>query len=108
MPHDEFIKRVKKSLYYGSSQLSIPMSDYMTDRFSETHKGYSLNRLSYDTVGQLNTTPYSLILALIYLERLKDTDPAYTKHITPTELFLVSMVMIKNQQTKNSQGTKEN
>lgn len=93
MPHDEFIKRVKKSLYYGSSQMSIPLSDYMTDCFSETHHGYSLNRLNYETVGQLNATPYSLILALIYLERLKETDPSYTKHITPTELFIVSMLV---------------
>ena len=72
--------------------MSIPMSDYMTDMFSDTHRGYSLNRLNYATVGRVRTPPYSLILAMIYLERLKETDPAYTKHITPTELFLVSMV----------------
>lgn len=94
MPHDAFIKRMQKSLYYGTQQMSIPLSDYMSDRFSDTHKGYSLNRLHYSTVGQLKTTPYSLILALIYLERLKETDPAYTKHITPTELFIVSMVSV--------------
>lgn len=72
--------------------MSIPLSDYIADSFSDTHTGYSLNRLNYATVGNLRATPCSLILAIIYLERMKDADPAYTKHVTPTELFLVSMV----------------
>lgn len=75
--------------------MSIPLSDLIVDTFSGTHNGYSLNRLNYSTVGDLRSTPCTLILAMIYLERLKDADPAYTKHITPTELFLVSMVRIK-------------
>lgn len=94
MSHGEFLNRIQKSLYYGSckAKMSIPLSDYIADTFSETHNGYSLNRLNYSTIGNLRCTPYSLILAMIYLERLKDADPAYTKHVTPTELFLMSMV----------------
>lgn len=94
IPHDDFFNRIQKSLYYGSNKakISIPLSDYIADTFSDTHNGYSLNRLNYKTVGNLRSTPCSLILAMIYLERLKDADPAYTKHVTPTELFLVSMV----------------
>lgn len=94
LSHEAFVNRVQKSLYYGRARVSIPLSDYIADVFSETHKSYSLNRLNHATIGQLRTTPCSLILAMIYLERLKDADPAYTKHITPTELFLVSMVRI--------------
>lgn len=94
MTHGEFLNRIQKSLYYGGrrSKMSIPLSDYIADTFSETHNGYSLNRLNYSTVGHLRATPCSLLLALVYLDRLKDADPAYTKHVTPTELFLVSMV----------------
>lgn len=94
MSHGEFLDRIQKSLYYGGNKvkMSIPLSDYIADTFSNTHNGYSLNRLNYSTVGNLRSTPCSLILAMIYLERLKDVDPAYTKHVTPTELFLVSMV----------------
>lgn len=91
MSHGEFLNRIQKSLYYGNSKakMSIPLSDYIADTFSETHNGYSLNRLNYSTVGNLRSTPCSLILAMIYLERLQT---GYTKHVTPTELFLVSMV----------------
>lgn len=94
MSHGEFLNRIQKSLYYGGSKakMSIPLSDYIADTFSDTHNGYSLNRLNYSTVGNLRSTPCSLILAMIYLERLKDADLAFTKHVTPTELFLVSMV----------------
>lgn len=95
LSHGEFLNRIQRSLYYGhgkETQISIPLSDYIADTFSETHRGYSLNRLNYATIGNLRTTPCPLILAMIYLERLKDADPAYTKHVTPTELFLVSMV----------------
>lgn len=92
---DEFFNRIQKSLYYGDrrSKLSIPLSDYIADSFSETHAGYSLNRLNYSTIGNLNSTPCTLILALCYLERLKEADPSYTKRVTPTELFLVSMMV---------------
>lgn len=92
MSHGEFLNRIQRSLYYGKAKMSVPLSDFIADTFSDTHNGYSLNRLNYSTVAQLRSTPCSLILAMIYLERLKDADPAYTKHITPTELFLVSMV----------------
>lgn len=93
MPHGEFLNRIQRSLYYGKSKISIPLSDYIAESFSETHTGYSLNRLNYSTVGNLRSTPCSLILAMIYLERLKDTDPEYAKLVTPTELFLVSLVI---------------
>lgn len=94
MSHGDFLNRIQKSLYYGGgkAKISIPLSDYIAESFTETHNGYSLNRLNYSTIGNLRSTPCSLILAMIYLERLKDADPAYTKHVTPTELFLVSMV----------------
>lgn len=92
MSTNEFFNRIQKSLYYNDRRLSIPLSDYIADSFSETHTGYSLNRLNYSTVGNLHSTPCTLILALCYLERLKEADPGYSKRVTPTELFLVSMV----------------
>lgn len=94
--HKEFMNRIHKSMYYGRAKLSIPLSDYITEAFSEAHNSYSLNRLDHAVVGRLRTTPCSLILALIYFERLKDSDPAYCKQITPTDLFLISMVSSDN------------
>lgn len=98
MSHGEFLNRIQRSLYFSGrkSKMSIPLSDYIAEKFSENHSGYSLNRLNYSTVGNLRATPCSLILALCYLERLKDSEPAFTKHVTPTELFLVSMVRYPN------------
>lgn len=74
-------------------QISRPLSQYATDLFNNEHRGYSLNRLNCVTVGNLQyATPCSLLLSMIYLDRLRDCDPMYSKRITPTELFLVSMV----------------
>lgn len=55
--------------------------------------GHSLDRLDYATVGKLAVTPCSLIMAMIYLDRLNDIDPEYARRITPSELFLVSMMV---------------
>lgn len=96
MPHDEFLKRIQKTLYSSSMskcQISRPLSIYASDVFNKEHRGYSLNRLNYTTISNLEyATPCSLLLSMIYLDRLRDSDPMYSKRITPTELFLVSMV----------------
>jgi hypothetical protein len=70
------------------------MADYASEIFSETHKGHSLNRLNFATVGKFNNvTPCPLLMAMIYLDRLQITDPNFTRKITPSELFLVSMMV---------------
>lgn len=98
--HGEFLNRIKKTLYYGSSsptvkctKISRPLADYAAEIFSESHRGHSLSRLNFVTVGNLTVTPCSLILAMIYLDRLNVIDPAYARRITPSELFIVSMMV---------------
>lgn len=98
--HEEFLNRIKKTLYYGSStstvkctMISRPLADYAAEIFSESHRGHSLSRLNFVTVGNLTVTPCSLILAMIYLDRLNVIDPAYARRITPSELFIVSMMV---------------
>ncbi|XP_055600307.1 protein CNPPD1 [Uranotaenia lowii] len=98
LEHEEFLNRIKKTLYYGSSavkctKISRPLADYAADIFSESHRGHSLSRLNFVTVGNLTVTPCSLILAMIYLDRLNVIDPAYARRITPSELFIVSMMV---------------
>lgn len=98
--YDQLFKRISKTCYYGPNRnyaqntISKPLAEFAADRFSDTHKGYSLNRLNHITAGQIESNVCSLILATIYLDRLKDTDPEYVRKITPTELFIVSMVNI--------------
>lgn len=105
MPHDEFLKRIRKTLYVGGApssassmancqRVSRPFAHYAAEIFSESHKGHSLNRLNAVTITNMSSTPCSLILALIYLDRLQDSDPIFPRKITPTELFLVSMVSL--------------
>lgn len=98
--HEVFLNRIKKTLYYGSSssavkctKISRPLADYAAEIFSESHRGHSLSRLNFVTVGNLTVTPCSLILAMIYLDRLNVIDPAYARRITPSELFIVSMMV---------------
>lgn len=100
MAHDELINRIRKTLYFGCDgilddelEISSPLAEYAADLFSETHKGYSLNRLHQVTVDKLEVSPCSLIMSLIYLDRL-NTDPKYVRQMTPTELFLLSIVSI--------------
>lgn len=107
MPHDEFLKRIHKTLYIGGrappsqfdadnckypQRVSRPFAQYAAEMFSAPHRGHSLNRLSYVTITNMHSTPCSLLLAMIYLDRLQDADPMFARRITPTELFLVSMV----------------
>ncbi|XP_034670232.1 protein CNPPD1 [Drosophila subobscura] len=99
MQHDEFMNRIRKTLYYGvgtadgEMEVSMPFAEYASEIFSEPHRGHSLHRLSCVTAGKIQTTPCSLIMALIYLDRLNVIDPGYGYRITPQELFVVSLMI---------------
>ncbi|XP_017077303.1 protein CNPPD1 isoform X2 [Drosophila eugracilis] len=99
MKHDEFINRIRKSLYYGGEtgekdmELSLPFAEYAAEMFSEAHRGHSLHRLSYVAAAKVQATPCSLIMALIYLDRLNIIDPGYNFRFTPQELFVVSLMI---------------
>lgn len=95
--HQEFLKRIKKSLYYGPSNpnrmTSQPLANHVSNIFNESHRNYSLNTLDLDAISRVRQqNPCSLILTIIYLERLNKLDPAFVKLVSPSELFLVSLV----------------
>ncbi|XP_016970890.1 protein CNPPD1 isoform X2 [Drosophila rhopaloa] len=97
--HDVFINRIRKSLYYGvgtadtDMEVSLPLAEYAAEMFSEPHRGHSLHRLSCVAAAKVQATPCSLIMALIYLDRLSAIDPGYSCRITPQELFVVSLMV---------------
>lgn len=98
--HNEFLNRIKKSLYYGPSNpnrmTSYPLASHVQRMFSETHRNYSINTLDLDAISRLRQqTPCSLILTIIYLERLNQLDPVFLKTVSPSELFLVTLVSSK-------------
>ncbi|EDV26949.1 Protein CNPPD1 [Trichoplax sp. H2] len=43
--------------------------------------------------SQLNITPCALVLAILYIERLMQTDRECSKHLLPSELFVISMLI---------------
>ncbi|XP_070139659.1 protein CNPPD1 isoform X2 [Drosophila kikkawai] len=100
MQHGDFIKRIRKTLYYGvetaDTDMKVvpsPLAEYASEIFSEPHRGHSLHRLSCVAAGKIQATPCSLIMALIYLDRLNTIDPGYSCRITPQELFVVSLMI---------------
>ncbi|XP_020809330.1 protein CNPPD1-like [Drosophila serrata] len=100
MQHGDFINRIRKTLYYGvetaDTDLKVvpsPLAEYASEIFSEPHRGHSLHRLSCVAAGKIQATPCSLIMALIYLDRLNTIDPGYSCRITPHELFVVSLMI---------------
>lgn len=66
--------------------------------FSEVKKECSLDRLHVDQAAEISrntcVSPCSLVLALLYLERLKTCNSEYVEKVAPSDLFLVSMVRI--------------
>lgn len=66
------------------------------EEWSEAQRGRSLRRLHADAaVGIARhacVSPAALVLALLYLERLRTSRPDYLAFMPPNELFLVSLV----------------
>jgi hypothetical protein len=99
--HQEFLKRIKKTFYYSQSNpnkmTSLPLATHVSSSFNETHRNYSLNTLDLEQISRIRQqTPCTLILSLIYLERLNKLDPVFVKTVSPSELFLVTLVSSTN------------
>lgn len=104
--HEDLVERIRKTCYYGrfgdqadnsvEEKLTLPLASYASELFSKSHHGYSLNRLSTYNAAKIQANPCSLIMAVIFLERLNAegvSDPSYLHRITPQELFIVSMMI---------------
>lgn len=99
--HDDFLNRISKSLYYAklpvTDCLSLPVTELAAELFTEVKSGYTLERLDVEEASRISrnacVSPCSLVLALLYLERLKDCNPEYLQQVAPSELFLVSLMV---------------
>lgn len=98
---DAFFNRVTKTLYYSklpsSECLGLPVTELAAELFTEVKSGRTLERLDVEEAGRISreayASPCSLVLALLYLERLKDCNPEYLQRTGSSELFLVSMMV---------------
>jgi len=64
--------------------------------FTEVKSDHTLKKLEVEEASRIseNVSPCPLVLALLYIERLKNCNREYLQHVTPSELFLVSLVII--------------
>nr|XP_008198416.2 PREDICTED: LOW QUALITY PROTEIN: protein CNPPD1 [Tribolium castaneum] len=99
--HQKYISRITKTLYYGkfpkTDELSLPVTELAAELFSEAQKGRSLDRLHCDDAANISrnacVSPCSLVIAILYLERLKKTCPEYLERTASSDLFLVSLMV---------------
>lgn len=98
---NKFLTRITKTLYYGklpkTDRLSLPMTELASELFSSAHKGRSLKRLYCEEASEITrnacVSPCSFVLALLYLERLKNCNPDYLQQVAPSKLFLISLLV---------------
>merc|ERR1712088_354017 len=102
--HTEAETRYTRSLYYGAlpatDRPSLPLTRLAVDQFTSTGLdalGQKLGRLDMaraaDISRQACAGPNSLVLALLYLERLRRRNPDYLTTVSSADLFLVSLMV---------------
>ncbi|XP_047988383.1 protein CNPPD1 [Leguminivora glycinivorella] len=96
--HKEFLNRITKTLYYGELPslpcLSLPVTEVSCALWSAAQQGRSLRRLHVNETARFayyaGVSPCALVLALVYLERLRHRNPEYVAAAAPSDLFLAS------------------
>ncbi|OCT61000.1 protein CNPPD1-like isoform X1 [Xenopus laevis] len=100
--HTQLSERVCKRLYYGweddcsMENLSSPVTDIAVELLQKAapspirrlHKKYAA-RVSREAC----ISPCSMMLALIYIERIHNRNPEYLQQISSSDLFLISMMV---------------
>ncbi|XP_057379437.1 uncharacterized protein LOC130701472 [Daphnia carinata] len=104
MDYSELTERLRKTLYYGSVpkashslNSSLPLTNVLVERFSESDSNLFLEKLCFEYAAELSReaclSPCSLVVALIYLERLCQNNPNFVSSIPSSKLFLVSVMV---------------
>ncbi|XP_029376349.1 protein CNPPD1 [Echeneis naucrates] len=100
--HQKLSERVRKRLYYGLEKdvsldaLSCPVTDIAVEIFQKSapspirklHKKYAAH-----VAREACISPCAMMLALVYIERLRHRNPEYLQKISSSDLFLISMMV---------------
>ncbi|KAK7880529.1 hypothetical protein WMY93_032831 [Mugilogobius chulae] len=100
--HQKLSERVRKRLYYGLDKdvsldaLSGPVTDIAVEFFQKSapspirklHKKYASH-----VAREACISPCAMMLALVYIERLRHRNPEYLQKISSSDLFLISMMV---------------
>merc|ERR1712180_217111 len=102
--HTSQSTKYRKTLYYGAlpatDRPSMPLTRLAVDQFTSSGLdalGQKLGRLDMarasDISRQACAGPNSLVLALLYLDRLRRRNPEYLTTVSSADLFLVSLMV---------------
>ncbi|XP_038136169.1 protein CNPPD1 [Cyprinodon tularosa] len=100
--HQKLTERVRKRLYYGLDKdvsldaLSAPVTDIAVEIFQKSapspirklQKKYAAH-----VAREACISPCAMMLALVYIERLRHRNPEYLQKISSSDLFLISMMV---------------
>ncbi|XP_017569507.1 protein CNPPD1 [Pygocentrus nattereri] len=100
--HQQLADRVRKRLYYGLDPdtsldaLSCPVTDIAVELLQKSapspirklHKKYAAH-----VAREACISPCAMMLALVYIERLRHRNPEYLQQISSSDLFLISMMV---------------
>ncbi|XP_067426226.1 protein CNPPD1 [Emydura macquarii macquarii] len=100
--HQQLRERVRKRLYYGWDKdcslenLSSPVADIAVELLQKAAPS-PIRRLQKKYVCHVSReaciSPCSMMLALVYIERLRHRNPEYLQQISSSDLFLISMMV---------------
>ncbi|XP_078408775.1 protein CNPPD1 isoform X1 [Cetorhinus maximus] len=100
--HSKLTERVKKRLYYSQDMdynmdaLSCPVTDIAVELLQKSapspirklRKKYAAH-----VAREACISPCAMMLALVYIERLRHRNPEYLQQISSSDLFLISMMV---------------
>ncbi|XP_073503464.1 protein CNPPD1 [Phyllobates terribilis] len=100
--HPQLSERVRKRLYYGweadcpMENLSSPVADIAVELLQKAAPS-PIRRLQKKYASHVSReaciSPCSMMLALVYIERLRHRNPEYLQQISSSDLFLISMMV---------------
>ncbi|XP_075789062.1 protein CNPPD1 [Pelodiscus sinensis] len=100
--HQQLSQRVQKRLYYSwdtdcnLDHLSSPVADIAVELLQKAAPS-PIRRLQKKYVCHVSReaciSPCSMMLALVYIERLRHRNPEYLQQISSSDLFLISMMV---------------
>nr|XP_014343767.1 PREDICTED: protein CNPPD1 isoform X2 [Latimeria chalumnae] len=100
--HQKLTERVRKRLYYGwdtdcnLDTLSSPVTDIAVELLQKSAPS-PIRKLQKKYASHVSReaciSPCAMMLALIYIERLRHRNPEYLQQISSSDLFLISMMV---------------
>ncbi|KAL5005648.1 hypothetical protein ScPMuIL_016806 [Solemya velum] len=98
--NDMFSERLRKTLYYGKSpktdRPSMPVTEIAVEFFQEAAPR-ELDKISTMFASQTSRhacmSPCSIMLAILYVKRLRERNPEYLQRVSSSDLFFISVMM---------------